>query len=247
MSLRPRKRGNKLCHLFHLITMLLITSCEHVEKKYYETGELLYEVNTVDGKWHGIKREYYKSGAMLSESNWVHGLRDGEVKFFYETGEVEVVSRFKQGKHCGTADFYSRDGILREKQYYDSLGRQYDFVKFLKDGTQSNNPRARLPLILAKNDTIDHDEVYVATVRLGNRVFQKTKAYLSRKLPPELMKERALPNLDSVTSILTIKDHKEGLNIVEGMIIEINTNYPDSVLVIPFSKTYYVRSFSKRI
>ncbi len=221
-------------------------SCQKKEREFYKNGNLRFEVATIDGLREGRMTEYYEDGSLKSYSSWLHGKIHGDVTFYHKNGRVAQANRYLNGIRCCKSEIYSEDGKLIEIRFFDSLGRPYDFIKY-KDGLQSNDPRARLPVILAKSDTIDHDEVYVATIRLGNRVFQKTKAYLSRKLPPELLNEPTLPNIDSVTSILKIKDHKEGLNVVEGMITEINTNYPDSILVIPFSKTYYVRPFARRI
>ncbi|GIL21741.1 MAG: hypothetical protein BroJett042_02540 [Bacteroidota bacterium] len=232
-------------NLWLIILLVSLISCQKKNKEFYQNGSLHFEVEVANGLNEGKMTEYYEDGSIKSHSFWVHGKMHGEVIFYDKSGHIEQVDRYKYGVRCCKSETFL-EGKLTQIQFFDSLGRPYDFVKYIND-KQSNAPRARVPIILAKSDTIDQDEVYVATIRLGNRVFQNTKAYVSRKLPPDLLKETPLPNIDSVTSILILKDHKEGQNIIEGMITEVNTNYPDSILVIPFSKTYFVRSFTKGI
>jgi len=67
------------------------------EIMYYESGAVKYKSNYVDGELHGEEIEYYESGEVMLEVNYVDGLRQGEVIKYYENGEIKGIDNYKDG------------------------------------------------------------------------------------------------------------------------------------------------------
>ena len=63
--------------LLLLLLFIPLVSCQNVEvrKNYYESGELEYAVNYVDGLKQGEAKFYYESGELESTVNYVDGFK----------------------------------------------------------------------------------------------------------------------------------------------------------------------------
>lgn len=154
----------------------------------------------------------------------------------------DVVSAEVYAKYFeSTAKFYGEDGTLREIQFFDDFGRMIDYKKFKRDGKQNLDIQTRLPIILSVRDTVNEGDYYLSEIRLGNRRFNTIEVIIGNHDDPALLGKPRLPMKDSVTALLKIKAGTVGRNILEGVIIEINDASRDSLLVIPFSKAFYVK------
>ena len=59
--------------------------------EYYESGEVKYKVNYVDGKPQGEAIGYYKSGEVKHKVNYVDGKPQGEPKLYTKNGEIKKI------------------------------------------------------------------------------------------------------------------------------------------------------------
>lgn len=80
-------------------------STEGVFRQFYTTGELLSEVNVIQGKMEGLRKYYYRTGEVLEELNWLHGKRHGPRKCYYPNGKVYLEQEFVDGLCVSTQKF----------------------------------------------------------------------------------------------------------------------------------------------
>ncbi|WP_338941153.1 toxin-antitoxin system YwqK family antitoxin [Fusobacterium nucleatum] len=69
-----------------------------VQKRYYESGELLSELSYKNGKMDGIGKSYYQNGQVEMEEPYKNGERDGVIKVYDENGKLVRQATFKNGK-----------------------------------------------------------------------------------------------------------------------------------------------------
>lgn len=86
-----------------------------IEKKYYESGELMVYRPFVNGQQNGIEKQYSKSGKMSSEIPFTNGKRDGIAKFFYENGQLLFETFYINGTIHGISKEYYANGKLASK------------------------------------------------------------------------------------------------------------------------------------
>lgn len=113
-----------------------------IEKVYYESGELAYEVKNVNGKrdgvltWydrdgnvleilhykngmrHGINRLYYPDGTLRSEVAYLNDQKEGPYKEYFANGELALTVAYKSGRKEGTQkEFYPGGKLASEVTY----------------------------------------------------------------------------------------------------------------------------------
>ena len=185
---------------------------------------------------------YYESGEIKSKATWENDVRNGEHYVYYKNGKINQINHFKLGIRCCLSKFYDSLGNLIEIQYLDNKGRVVDYEKYKSEGKRNLSIEESKPIIISDDDTIDFDAYYIAKIRLGNRRYDSIKVILGKpETNDDFFKQAGLPRADSITSLLRMKGKKEGVNKVEGVIIEINKGMPDTLLAIPFSHTFFVR------
>lgn len=94
-----------------LVSDVEMSTPEGIYKQFYSSGELLSEVNVVDGKMQGVKRYYYRSGAILEELNWIDGIRQGPRRCYYPNGQLYLEQEFRKGKSVFVR-WYDKNGQL---------------------------------------------------------------------------------------------------------------------------------------
>lgn len=61
---------------------------KRVERIFYRSGELMYEIPFVNDKKHGIEKEYYENGQVRCEIPFDNGNRHGMEKEYDENGNI---------------------------------------------------------------------------------------------------------------------------------------------------------------
>ena len=88
--------GKKLILLLLFIPLVSFGQVKNGEfKSYYESGELQFTVNYVDGLRQGEGKWYYKSGELESTANYVDSLKQGEGRFYDESGELQYTINYE--------------------------------------------------------------------------------------------------------------------------------------------------------
>ncbi|MCF6205793.1 MAG: toxin-antitoxin system YwqK family antitoxin [Sulfurovum sp.] len=89
-----------------------------VEKVYYETGELAYEVKNVDGQRDGTLTWYDRDGNVLEILHYQHGKRHGVNKLFFSDGTLRSEVTYLFDKREGPYREYFSNGDLALKVTY---------------------------------------------------------------------------------------------------------------------------------
>lgn len=113
-----------------------------LEKVYYNTGELAFKVNNIDGKrngamdWydregnhlevihyqngkrHGINKTFFANGKLRIEVNYIDDQKEGPEKYYFSTGELASEVTFIHGKKEGLQKEYNENGTLNNEVMY---------------------------------------------------------------------------------------------------------------------------------
>jgi antitoxin component YwqK of YwqJK toxin-antitoxin module len=85
------------------------------QKHYSKEGKILGEVNLIDG--NGILRVNHENGKPFFEVNYQNGLSNGLYRIWDENGQLTVESNYQNGMLNGN-DKWFKNGILRENCIY---------------------------------------------------------------------------------------------------------------------------------
>lgn len=86
-------------------------------KEYYETEELMAELNYKNGKLNGISKVYRKWGATLAEVSFRNGLAHGKTKWFSADGQVCIVDNYENNKTLGRITYDSKGRVKMSIDY----------------------------------------------------------------------------------------------------------------------------------
>lgn len=65
---------------------------------YYPNGEINFEVNLLDGVYHGKFISYHPNGVIRSKVNYKNGKQHGDWSTFYESGNLKSLMTYNDGK-----------------------------------------------------------------------------------------------------------------------------------------------------
>ncbi|MFA6922817.1 MAG: toxin-antitoxin system YwqK family antitoxin [Bacteroidales bacterium] len=87
---------------------------------YSFDGTLIYQVEYVNDKRHGLATRYHAgTGGVMEEVNYFDGLKDGECKKYYATGQVSAEGSYKAGRKEGPwITYYSVNGEKKSEGNY---------------------------------------------------------------------------------------------------------------------------------
>jgi len=97
------------------------------EKVYYNTGQLAFEVNNVDGLRDGALNWYDREGNHLEVMHYQNGKRHGMNKIFYPDGTLRIEVTYINDKKEGPERYYFSTG---------KLASEVTFVNDKKEGLQ---------------------------------------------------------------------------------------------------------------
>ena len=162
---------------------------EGVHKKWYENGQLEYEVHFKDGKVDGVGKEWYENGQIYSEfkvdgelyeyKDWYENGQlkldryDGENKGWYENGEKWIDGNktwYENGQLKEEKNYTSDGKNCVERRWYESgqLWWEYNYKEGKKHGLQKRfNSNGFLELESNYNNGLLHGLYKWKSVDLG--------------------------------------------------------------------------------
>lgn len=232
-------------YLIFSAVMVIICGCSQdrgrIEREYYDNGNIKSETPYKDGVIDGEVREYFENGTLEGIIGYKNGLLHGEVKLYREDGTLRQRHFNFDNKLSDKIEFFYPTGELQQVQFYDSKERLVDVWSYSKDGRRFYDIDILTPIMISEADTIDFGNQFECRIRLGNSKYNWIDVVVCKQNDPKLLERPTLPKLDSATALLRVKPEKEGENVIEGYILEINKHYPDSLVPIYFQKKFYVR------
>lgn len=76
------------------------------------SGKIIYETSSLNGKLDGIMRRWYSNGQLSHESFYQEGLEHGLSRSWSESGKLLFECRMKEGKFVDTCRMWNDDGML---------------------------------------------------------------------------------------------------------------------------------------
>lgn len=254
-----------------ILIILLLTSCSHSERSYYNDETLKSECEVVNNKIEGTYKEYYKStGELKCMAFYLDGQLEGQKKTFYRNGKIKSIENFKGNQLKGDCIYYNNFGnidtiknyILIDPSFYKGVNSQ-KFYKLIyevfSDSIKGKKSHLNSLLIMDKDgkvvrkkshyfevaikkDTIDlNDSLYAVLVFKYRRNGEKTKF----RVIQFANKEMDLYNVydsDYENVFFQDKPVKRGINYVRGWIEEYTPYGFDTLRnVLFFEKKYFVR------
>lgn len=129
-----------------------------LEKVYYNTGQLAFEVNNIEGlrdgalnwydreghhleviyfqkgKRHGINKIFYADGTLRIEVNYINDNKEGPEKYYFSTGKLASEVTFVNGKKEGLQKEYNEDGTLNNDVMYKHDYKEGEMRWYDKNG-----------------------------------------------------------------------------------------------------------------
>ncbi len=94
-----------------------------ITRRWYESGEIEYEIMYKNGNLHGLSRVWYESGQLLFERMYKNGKKDGISRRWYESGQLWYERMYKDGEHHGLVRGWYITGQLEYVRMYKN-GRE---------------------------------------------------------------------------------------------------------------------------
>ena len=69
--------------------------------RFYDNGQIRFELPTLDGKRHGLQRWWYENGNIHFEYHALNGIQIGLQTRWHESGTLDVFQTHKQRSRCG--------------------------------------------------------------------------------------------------------------------------------------------------
>ena len=115
--------------IFLLLLPLFCTGQSEEKIEYWDNGQVLSQINYLDGKRDGSCRHWYKNGQLMNEGFYKNGKMTGYWMSYYENGQIQNHGNYKYTE----SGVYSRkDGVW--KYYYDNGQIQSESI--IKDGVE---------------------------------------------------------------------------------------------------------------
>lgn len=94
----------------------------------YYKGVLSWEFEVHDGFRTGVERKYYDTGELMEENETEHNTIDGIAKEFYKNGNLKSISIVIRNIFIDTI-FYDEKGDITTRDYINESDRSYFLVK----------------------------------------------------------------------------------------------------------------------
>lgn len=127
-----------------LLFLVVLSSCNKVDKIYYPDGSLAAEYSVKKGLKDGVAYQYDKAGNKIAEMNYSQNMLHGDYKEYYPNGSLKSIIKYENNKKNGPAIYYDVLGNIIEELTYkndtlDGTYREYysnNMVK--KEGNYKN-------------------------------------------------------------------------------------------------------------
>jgi len=127
--------------LVFFFIVILFFSCKEKSYRYeyYENGSLKLKIPLNENKrGEGIIRGYFESGELLCEIENVDGVQQGVTKLYYSNGELEAIYEYKFDKKDGSFRTYYNNGFIESEGFYTKGLIVGDYSLYYEDGTLSS-------------------------------------------------------------------------------------------------------------
>ena len=118
---------------------LIAKGCFISEKKeglweFFQENKLISESNFRNGVKHGLEKIYYDSGEVLEEIDWVDAKKNGKYQAYYKSGNPYIQCKYKEDKRDGFCLVYFPNGDIELEAFYENDLRHGNWKYFNNKG-----------------------------------------------------------------------------------------------------------------
>ena len=89
-----------------------------VEKSYYENGNIRYRNPIKNNKLDGVAKYWAENGDLINEVEYLNGLLHGEWKEYYPSKKIKSITNYKFDKKDGLHITYHMNGIKKSETLF---------------------------------------------------------------------------------------------------------------------------------
>jgi len=103
---------------------------------YYESGQLVFEINYDRGTRDGLYRQFFTNGILAIKGLYKNGEWVGEWTEYYLSGQAESKGHYLNSLEVGLWKYWNPDGTLREMGSFNKNGKKDGvWIGYNKDGS----------------------------------------------------------------------------------------------------------------
>lgn len=109
------------------------TCIKHESKT--KAGEVIFEMNYLEGKKNGKSKEFYPSGSIKGEGEYKEGKKEGKWISYFEDGKIKEILNFKKNLRDGSFKSFNASGNISSEGEYVSGSKYGEWkIYFLDKG-----------------------------------------------------------------------------------------------------------------
>ena len=124
------------------IILLLLSGCtslnflnkRHIEKDYYDNGEMKYKIQKFNDKIDGYAKYWDNNGKLINVVNYSNGVLHGEWKEYYSNGKIKYILNYQYGLKDGYERWYYDNGVKKSEIFYKNNKIIIDIIRWDKNG-----------------------------------------------------------------------------------------------------------------
>jgi len=100
---------------------MLLFACstyKSIQKAYYENGNLMYKNSMKNNKLNGIAKYWSENGDLINEVEYLNGFLHGEWKEYYPSKKIKSVTIYKFDKKDGLQTTYYVNGMKKSETVF---------------------------------------------------------------------------------------------------------------------------------
>ena len=125
-----------------LLLSLLIISCNrvtapndvHINREYYESGELKRIITHNNENMTAEMTVYYKDGALMGKGSMINNKINGKAFGYHQNGNIAMVCNFVEDSFHGYAALYYDSKIIKYEGSYDMGIIDGEWTAYMQDG-----------------------------------------------------------------------------------------------------------------
>ncbi len=101
---------------------------------YYDSGQLIYEINYKRGIRNGLYRQFNRYGDLDINGFYENGEYSGQWTYYLD-GSIEKQGKYKDSLQTGIWKFWYPSGELEAKRVYKNGWKDGEWIDYNEDGT----------------------------------------------------------------------------------------------------------------
>ena len=106
-----------------MILLILLLSCSagnKFEKSYYDNGNLRYKASKKNNYFNGDAEYWDEEGNLINEVEYLNGMIHGQWVDYYLSGSIKSIANYNFDKKDGLETYYYENGNKKSETFYEN-------------------------------------------------------------------------------------------------------------------------------